>query len=199
MGQEIPCVARFEGKRAAGKALLESTEILFRGEFRLKIPIKDVREIKAVDGELRVTTAEGLAVFELGAKAEKWRDKILNPKSVIEKLGVKAGDAVRLHGAFEKSFHEALRKQGAKIIAANGAPWSFFAAETRAELAQVKAVSKSLRGADALWIVYPKGQKSITESDVRGVGLRAGLTDVKVASFSETHTALKFVIPKGKG
>jgi hypothetical protein len=33
---------------------------------------------------------------------------------------------------------------------------------------------------------------------VRGAGLKAGLVDVKVAGFSETHTALKFVIPKGK-
>jgi hypothetical protein len=198
LGQEIPCVVRFGGKRATGKALLESTEILFRGDFRLKIPVKDIKEIKAADGELRVKTAEGLAVFELGARAEKWLDKILNPKSVIEKLGVKLGEAVSLHGTFDRKFHETLKKHGAKISAANGAPWSFFAAETRAELAKVKAVAMSLQGAAALWLIYPKGQKTITESDVREAGLKAGLTDVKVASFSQTHTALKFVIPKDK-
>lgn len=198
MGQEIPCVVYFGGKRAAGKALLESTEILFRGDFRLKIPVKDIKEVKAANGELRVKTAEGLVVFELGGKAEKWRDKILNPKSVIEKLGVKSGEAVSLHGTFDIKFHETLKKHGAKISSEKDAPWSLFAAETRAELARVKAVAKSLRGAAALWMVYPKGQKSITESDVREAGLKAGLTDVKVASFSETHTALKFVIPKDK-
>ncbi len=198
MGQEIPCVAHFAGKRSVGKALLESTEILFRGEFRLKIPLAAIKEMKALGGELRVKTAEGLAVFGLGGKAEKWRDKILNPKSVIEKLGVKPGDAVSLHGTFDKKFHRTLKKHGAKISAVNGAPWSFFAAETRAELAKVKAVAKSLQGSAALWLVYPKGQKAITESDVREAGLKAGLTDVKVASFSETHTALKFVIPKDK-
>ena len=40
--------------------------------------------------------------------------------------------------------------------------------------------------------------KTITESDVRSSGVKAGLTDIKVASFSSTHTALKFVIPKSK-
>ena len=30
-------------------------------------------------------------------------------------------------------------------------------------------------------------------------GRAAGLTDVKVARFSETHTALKFVVPRGPG
>ncbi len=47
-------------------------------------------------------------------------------------------------------------------------------------------------------IVYPKGQKTITESTVRTAGLKAGLTDIKVVGFSATHTALKFVIPKAK-
>jgi hypothetical protein len=52
-----------------------------------------------------------------------------------------------------------------------------------------------LKGAAALWIVYPKGQKDITENDVLAAGRKAGLKDVKVVGFSPTHTALKFVIP----
>lgn len=63
---------------------------------------------------------------------------------------------------------------------------------------RTKRLAGSLNGAAALWIVYPKGQTSITESDVRCTGLSAGLTDIKVASFSPTHTALKFVVPKAK-
>jgi hypothetical protein len=53
-------------------------------------------------------------------------------------------------------------------------------------------------GTTALWIIYPKGQKQITEADVRSAGLASGLTDTKVTSFSPTHTALKFVLPKAK-
>ena len=55
-----------------------------------------------------------------------------------------------------------------------------------------------MRGAAALWIVYPKGQKRITENDVLSAGRKVGLKDVKVVGFSATHTALKFVIPLSK-
>ena len=198
MGQEIPCVVHFGGKQGKGKALLETAEILFRGDFRLKIPFSHIKDIKAADGELRVKTINGLAVFKLGAKAENWRDKILNPKSVIEKLGIKPGDAVTLHGAFDKNFLADLKKHGAKMGDGDASPWILFGAESSEELQKVKSIAKSLHGSAALWIVYPKGQKVITESDVRGAGLKAGLTDVKVAKFSETHTALKFVIPRAK-
>ena len=89
MGAEVPCRVRFGKQQSEGKALLETNEILFRGDFRLKIPLSTIQSLKAVDGELRVQTAEGLAVFHLGAAAEKWREKIIHPKSRLEKLGVK--------------------------------------------------------------------------------------------------------------
>ena len=198
MGREIACLAHFGGKSARGKALLETNEILFRGEFRLKIPLVSIEEVKASDGELRVKTADGLAVFELGDRAEKWREKILNPKSLLDKLGVKPGENVVLHGSIDKSFCESVKKHGAKIASAPDSPWIFLAAGKSGELAKVKQIAKGMRVAAALWIIYPKGQKTITENDVRGAGLKAGLTDVKVASFSATHTALKFVIPVAK-
>jgi hypothetical protein len=62
-------------------------------------------------------------------------------------------------------------------------------------LSGVAKIAKSLKGPSALWIVYPKGQKTITENDVIAAGRKAGLKDVKVVGFSATHTALKFVLP----
>jgi hypothetical protein len=47
-------------------------------------------------------------------------------------------------------------------------------------------------------VIRPKGKAVITESDVMAAGKKAGLVDVKVVSFSETHTAEKFVIPVAK-
>ena len=47
----------------------------------------------------------------------------------------------------------------------------------------------------AIWIVYPKGQRHIREADVMRAGKAAGFTDNKICRFSETHTALRFVIP----
>jgi hypothetical protein len=65
-------------------------------------------------------------------------------------------------------------------------------------LSSVAKIARSLKGATALWIVYPKGQKSITENDVIDSGRKTGLKDVKVVGFSASHTALKFVIPLDK-
>src|SRR5215467_3887316 len=98
MGNEATCQVRFGKQESEGKALLETSEVLFRGDFRLKIPFSTIKSAKAVDGELRLQTAEGLAVFRLGEAAGKWCEKILHPKSRIEKLGVKSEAKVSLIG-----------------------------------------------------------------------------------------------------
>lgn len=198
MGNEAPCRLRHEGKTYSGKALLETSELLFRGETRLKIPFAAISALQARDGALHVRTREGLSIFELGECADKWREKIANPRSLLDKLGIKSGERVSLSGEFVPDFLAGLRKQGAVLEAkaSNGASWYFLAAESRGDLQQVRTLAKLLEGSAALWIVYPKGQTSITESDVRSAGLSADLKDIKVTSFSATHTALKFVIPK---
>jgi hypothetical protein len=198
MGNEVKCKARFGEETSEGKALLETSELLFRGGFRLKIPFASIKSAKAVDGELRLQTADGLTVFELGAAAEKWRDKILHPKSRIEKLGIKPEGAVSVLGSFDPEFLEELKRLAGTLIKDKVAADSdavFFAADSVRTLSRVAKIAKSLKGATALWIVYPKGQKTITESNVIAAGRKTGLKDVKVVGFSPTHTALKFLIP----
>jgi hypothetical protein len=198
MGKEINCSVHFGKQESKGKALLETSEILFRGEFRLKIPFTTIKSAKAVDGELRLQTAEGLAVFHLDSAAEKWLDKILHPKSRIEKLGVKPGGKVSLLGGFDSDFLKeiaVLTESVSKGKVAADTDCIFFAADSKEDLGGVAKISQSMKGASALWIVYPKGQKKITELDVLTFGRKAGLKDVKVVGFSGIHTALKFVVP----
>src|SRR4029077_2674420 len=119
---------------------LETSELLFRGDFRLKIPFSSIKSARAVDGELLVRTPEGLAVFELGAAAAKWYEKILHPKSRVEKLGVKPGATVLLLGSFDEEFLRELREMGSVVTdgqAAVDAEWIFFAADLQKHLAQV--------------------------------------------------------------
>ena len=198
MGNEVNCTARFGKQESQGKALLETSEILFRGDFRVKIPFSSIQSLKAENGELRVQTPEGLVVLALGDAAAKWREKILHPKSRLEKLGVKQGSKVSLLGAFDEGFFRELGQQTENVVkgkVGGNSECIFFAAESKKELAQVPKLAKSLKGAAALWIVYPKGKKEIMELDVIAAGRKAGLKDVKVVGFSPTHTALKFVIP----
>jgi hypothetical protein len=198
MGNEARCRVRFGEQQSNGKALLETSEILFRGDFRLKIPFSSIKSAQSVNGELRLQTPKGLAVFALGDAAAKWCDKILHPKSRVEKLGVKPGARVSLLGSCDEGFLRELREMDSVVLdgkAAVDAEWIFFAADLQKHLAQVSKIAKSLKGAAAVWIVYPKGRKDITENDVLDAGRKARLKDVKVVGFSATHTALKFVIP----
>ncbi len=201
MGKEASCTIQFGKQQSQGKVLLETSEILFRGDFRLKIPFSTIKSAKAVDGELRLQTAEGLAVLHLGAAAEKWRDKILHPKSRMDKLGVEPGAQVSLLGDFEAKFLDELGKLTESVskgkVAADS-EWIFFAVDSKEDFGALPKISKAMKGAAALWIVYPKGKKHITENDVLAAGREAGLKDVKVIGFSATHTALKFVIPLSK-
>jgi hypothetical protein len=196
MGKEVQCRVRFGKQMSTGRALLETSEIIFRGDFRLKIPLKEIKTAKAVKGELRVKFAEGEATFEIGAAAEKWAYKILHPKSVIEKIGVKPGGKAVVIGVKDADFLKQLRglaECSEKI--ARACEMIFFGAESAAELKRVPTLAKTLAPAGALWIIYPKGRKEITEVGVISAGRAAGLKDVKVVGFSATHTALKFVLP----
>ncbi len=198
MGNEANCTVRFGKQKSAGKALLETSEIVFRGDFRIKIPFSAIQSVQAVDGELRLQTAEGLAVFHLGGAAEKWCDKILHPKSRLEKLGLKPSAKVSLLGNFDSEFLREISGLTESLSKGKAAPDSdciLLAADSKEGLAALSRITKLLQGAAALWIVYPKDKKHISESDVLAAGRRSGLKDVKVVGFSPTHTALKFVIP----
>jgi hypothetical protein len=199
MGRELLCTVRTSGKTATGKALLETSEIIFRGDMRLKIPFASLKSVTARDGELHLKWPDGSAIFELGEQAEKWAHKILHPKSTAEKLGIKPGlviSAIAMgYGHFvkelraqAKSFSDAKLLQDSDLV--------FFSAENAAELVRIKKLAPSLARAGALWIVYPKGRQEIKEQHVLDAGKQAGLVDVKVVSFSATHTALKFVRPR---
>ena len=91
MGQEARCEVRFGGKVSAGKALLETDDLIFRGDFRLSIPYKSIQSLESSDGVLHVTSPQGTAQFMLGAQADKWAHKIRNPRTLLDKLDVKPG------------------------------------------------------------------------------------------------------------
>jgi hypothetical protein len=203
VGNEANCVARFGGQKARGKALLETSELIRSedGAMRLKFAFAGIKSAAAADGQLRVEISEGTAIFELGANAAKWCEKILHPKTRLEKLGIKPNAAVSLIGNLDADFLAKLRactKNVSDGKVATGTQSIFFAADSCRDLSQVSKLAKNLKGAAALWIVYPKGQKQITENDALAAGRKCGLKDVKVVGFSPTHTALKFVIPVAK-
>jgi hypothetical protein len=71
----------------------------------------------------------------------------------------------------------------------------FVGANVEADLARLEKLKAFLKPNGALWVIRPKGRPEISEMAVMRAGKAAGLVDVKVVSFSPTHTAEKFVIP----
>ncbi len=198
MGQQAKCTARFAGKVSAGTAYLESAELDFRGDFRLRVPFKDVSEVEARRGKLSVRFPSGVASFALGPLAEKWAVKIRYPRSLLDKLGVKPDSKVAVLGLEDASFWKDLRARTPTISqgkAPEGCDLVFLGAEQKKDLGRLKTLRKAIHPAGAIWVVWPKGQKALTEDDVRNLGPQLGLVDVKVVSFSQTLSALKMVIP----
>jgi len=201
MGNEVTGAVREGKERHEGKILLETSELLFRGpHYRLKIAFVEMRAVQAANGELRIDTKDGALAFEVGTVAQKWREKILHPQTRVQKLGVKDGTPVRLLGDFDADFMKELKSSKANVggVSPSEAQNIFLAIDGKSSLATIAKHARRMKGAEVLWLVYPKGKKEVTENDVLGAGRKSGLKDVKVVGFSPTHTALKFVIPIGK-
>lgn len=199
MGAESKCTLTFGKTKAEGTALLETDALIFRGgDVRLSVPYKTIKSVASKDGDLRVTFPDGVAVFAIGAAAAKWADKIRNPPSRLDKLGVKADHVVIVLGVKDPDFRAELAERTTHVSTrlAGEADIIFLGAE-RLETVVNTLVSaiRHLRRGGAIWIVRPKGRPEISERDVMQAGKDAGLVDIKVARFSDTHTAEKFVVP----
>jgi hypothetical protein len=198
MGAEVICRATVAGTTSEGKALLETDELIFRGDtLRFSIPYKSVLRVDTKDGVLHVTWPDGTAAFDLGPAAVKWADRIRNPPSRIQKLGIKSGQLVLFVGLRDSTLRQEVETCGATVLSRGTEPVDaiFVAANECADLERLVTVQKFLKRDGAIWVVRPKGSAAISEADVMRAGKAAGLVDVKVARFSDTHTAEKFVIP----
>ena len=202
MGSEAACTLHLDGRATRGTALLEQHDLIFRGPFRLAIALKEIQSAHASGGSLAIRFGARTATFDLGAPAARWADKITNPPSRADKLGMKAGLTVLLVGLSDPAFRAELVSRDVKIVTkapAGGADAVFVAAERPAALNRLEPLRRlALKPNGAIWVVRPKGQAGVSESAVMAAGKQAGLVDVKVVSFSDTHTAEKFVIPVAK-
>jgi hypothetical protein len=202
MGREALCRVRLGGQASEGKALLETAELIFRGDFRLRIPLKSITDLVEDGDDLRVEYPEGVAVFELGARtASKWADAIRNPKGLMDKLGVKQDASAAVLGVIDPAFLEELHSRTTQVSEAlnRNHDLVFFEADHPADIARLGDLREGIKLDGAIWVVSPKGKGAqVKDTDVMAAAKEAGLVDTKVVSFSDTHTALKLVIPKGK-
>ncbi len=200
MGNEVLTRVEIGGEHAEARALLETDEVIVRGALKAKIPFKEMKDVRAENGVLSLRWKDRDVRIHVGRDAAKWAEKIRNPKSVLDKLGVKSGQKVSIIGEVDGAFTEQLEARVAEVSlkARPERDLIFFAANRREDLGRLEELRRALQPAGAIWVLRPKGHPAISESDVMAAGKAAGLVDVKVVRFSETHTAEKLVIPTAK-
>jgi hypothetical protein len=213
MGYDATCTLKFDGKTSRGIAQLEHKDLVFRGTVRLAIPLAAISGATARAGTLFVEFGGKSAEFTIGTAAEKWAKRITSPPSRLDKLGVKAGMTIAAIGIADEGFLTEVAERAEKVTrrapaATRPADLIFYGVDHRDALGEFASLARLIRPDGAVWIVRPKartvisarpkGRPDITEAETMAAGKRAGLVDVKVVSFSDTHTAEKFVIPVAK-
>ncbi len=104
MGYDARCTLRFEGRTIAGTAWLEHKDLVFRGPERLAIPLASIATAQAAGDVLKVRFGQKHAEFEIGKDAAKWADRISNPPSRLDKLGIKSGQTVAVLNVDDEGF-----------------------------------------------------------------------------------------------
>ncbi len=193
------CSAQYMERTSAGKASLEADKLLFSGDFRLSIPLREIKKAAAADGKLEITFNDKTAVFHLGKDAGKWAEKITSPKKLIDKLGVKAGAKVAVINVFDQEFRTQLEERTENISSGDDltgdTDFIFLQVESDGELEQIGNLRNFLAPNGAIWVAIPKGRKDIRVENVIAAAKAARLVDVKLVGFSATHSMYKLVIP----
>ena len=119
------------------------------------------------------------------------------PTPLLDKLGIKDGQRILIVGTVDPDFVASLRATGADVSTRKRRDNDliFLDAPERDTLWQLGPLQELMKRDGAIWTIRPKGVKAIAERDVLETAKATGLVDVKVARFSETHTAEKLVIP----
>jgi hypothetical protein len=199
MGRDARCSARFQGRRWEGRAHLETDVVLFRGDgVRVRVPFVEVSTVEANGPTLRLVWGSETLELDIGEQAEAWAERIRNPRSLMDKLGVREGLRVSVVGLDDPDVIEQLEGRGAEVRVGRAAPSSdliFLRVDSVRDLRRLGTLRRSLVPNGGIWAVSSKGDPSIRDVDVMAAARDAGLVDVKVVRWSDTHTALKLVIP----
>lgn len=122
-------------------------------------------------------------------------------RPLLDKLGVKAGTRVAVVNVQDDVFMSDLRARTGDVTTGCPLPETdaiFVAVDGPDEVAQLGELRERIKSNGDVWAVFREGRKDFNENDVLRLGLETGLVDVKLVRFSDTHTALKFVIRRAE-
>jgi hypothetical protein len=118
-------------------------------------------------------------------------------KPLLDRLGVKPGTKVALVKIDGADFEKLLRARTSDVV--RGRPRTpcdivFMGAGSKRDLERLHELKTWIEPNGAIWVIRPKGPLSpLKDTDLIEAGLAAGLVDNKIASFSESQGAMRFV------
>lgn len=198
MGLEAKSILTVDGEEFAVKALLESNELIVRGDFKERFLFSEISNAKAENGRLNFRFENREFALEIGQEAaEKWAKKLLAPpKTLFEKLGIKVDDAIYIFGIIHQeqvnlaiSTNLAKTKKSAKL--------AFAEVNSRADIYNLIADYKSASISYPIWIIHGKGKNPAPNGNIVREIMRAnGLIDTKITAISDNWSATRYNIKK---
>lgn len=189
MGLEAKTLLHTEGLCFEINAILESTELIIRGPYKLRAPLQKIQNL-SINGVCLCFEFEGDAYrLELGPNAKKWHDKILAPpKTLSEKLGLKAG--LKIHALSQVSSDELKLAISASLDAYENANLTI--AEIKSE-DDLNLALKNNRRNLPIWLANIKGKSSIlSENQIRETMRNNGFKDNKTCSINDIWSATRY-------
>jgi len=206
MGYETKC--RVQVDDGSGKAriadatvLLETDELVVRGEARIKVPRRDIKQVARRGGIVTVTAPSATVKLTLGEPAAtKWEQKLKEaPKRLIDKLDVKPNAKVLLLDLAQPELETQIEERTSNITrekSPHDCDVVFVGVERDSQLSRVERALKGMSANGAIWVVHPKGREGVADTTIFEKGKALDLTYTKVARVSDTHTAEKLVRPR---
>lgn len=193
MGRETKAVAEWRGESGAVTVLLESREIILRGEVKAKMQRSDIADI-TVDGDWLhlLINGEPLALQMNAGEAKKWATVLRRPApSLASKLGISSDALAYLLGSTDdRELSEAIAGMTIENLADSSMIIAILNSESDLQNASQLAKINPLL---PIWCVYPKGTRgSINGQMVRDHFRSIGYVDTKITAVSETLTATRY-------
>lgn len=119
-------------------------------------------------------------------------------RSLLDKLGVKPGTRICTVGVADEELVARILERTDDLAVGKPVPDAdliFYRIEEAACLEHLAGLVSYLKPNGGIWIVSPRGVPGLKDTEIMAAGKAAGLVDVKVVRYSETHTANKYVIP----
>ena len=204
MGYETKCRVRViesgTTREADGTVLLETNELIVRGDARVRVKRADIQRVARRAGAVTVTSPHTTITLSLGEPAaERWEKKLGEaPKRLIDKLDVKPGAAILLIGTHDDALRAQLAERTSEVSRASTAKNRdvvFVEVRGPADMARIGRADAAITDNGAIWVVHRKGPNGVADTAIFAKAKELGLTATKVARVSDTLTAEKLVRP----